>query len=114
MKKLIVIAIALLFVFALVAASPKTEVQAEFIVGAILPLSGRSADYGVAAKNGIELAREENPELFSNIRFLYEDSLYDGKTTITTFNKMKSIDKANLVFVWGHGPAEAVSTSCRV
>ncbi len=80
-----------------------------FAVACILPLSGRSAEYGVAAKNGIELAQKNKPELFKHIRFLYEDSLYDGKTAITAFRKLTTVDQADLNFVWGHGPSQAVA-----
>lgn len=78
-------------------------------VACILPLSGRSAEYGDAVKNGIELAQKNRPELFSHIHFLYEDSLYDGKTAITAFRKFTEVDHADLVFVWGHGPVQAVA-----
>ena len=44
-------------------AEPQLNKQEKFRIGAILPLSGRSADYGVAAKNGIELAKKEKPGL---------------------------------------------------
>lgn len=98
----------LLPILVLIAATPAIA-KPTFKVGAILPLSGRSADYGEAARNGIELARAENPERFKNIEFIYEDSLYDGKTTITTFHKLRTGQKVDLFFVWGHGPCEAVA-----
>ena len=82
---------------------------AKFKIGAILPLSGRAADYGVAARNGIELAKKDYPELFKSIDFTFDDSLYDGKTTITSFHKMVSSEGADMMFVWGHGPCEAVA-----
>lgn len=78
-------------------------------IGCIIPLSGRSAEYGVAARNGIELALKNRPELFSKVRFIYEDSLYDGKTSITEFQKFNSVDRVDLTFVWGHGPVQAVA-----
>lgn len=78
-------------------------------VGAIVPLSGRSAEYGVAFKNGIELAKKNRPELFTNLQFRYEDSLYDGKTSVTTFKKLTTIDHVDLTLVWGHGPVQAVA-----
>lgn len=86
-----------------------SEEPAKFTVACILPLSGRSAEYGNAVKNGIELAQQNRPELFKRIRFIYEDSLYDGKTTITAFQKLMTADHADLSFVWGHGPAQAVA-----
>ena len=89
--------------------SVRADELSAFTVACILPLSGRFAEYGAAAKNGIELARENRPELFAHIRFLYEDSLYDGRTAITAFHKFVAVDHADLVFVWGHGPVQAVA-----
>jgi hypothetical protein len=38
--------------------------QEKFKVGAVLPLTGALAEYGVAARNGIDLAKQQHPELF--------------------------------------------------
>ena len=48
-----------------------------FQVGLVLPLTGPAADYGVAIKNCIDLAIKDRPELFTNIKFNYEDAAYD-------------------------------------
>ncbi len=45
--------------------------QEHFRVGVIAPLSGALAEYGLAAKNGIELARSQHPELFDKLEFRY-------------------------------------------
>ena len=44
---------------------PKTK---KFKVGAMLPLTGVVAEYGIAIKNCIKLAQQEHPELFTNIK----------------------------------------------
>jgi len=41
--------------------------QEKLKVGVILPLTGPLAEYGMAARNGIELARKEYPELFHDL-----------------------------------------------
>jgi ABC-type branched-subunit amino acid transport system substrate-binding protein len=40
--------------------------EEKFKVGVIAPLTGPLAEYGLAAKNGIELAQTTRPESFSN------------------------------------------------
>ncbi len=88
---------------------PASAEENIFTVGCIIPLSGRSAEFGVAARNGIELARKNNPSLFMNLRFLFEDSLYDGKASITELQKFTTVDKVDLTLVWGHGPVQAAA-----
>ena len=73
----------------------------DFKVGINLPLSGDVAEYGIAAKNGIEMAREEHPRDFEKITFVYEDNKYDGKTAVAAFHKQKDSDKVALSLVWG-------------
>lgn len=82
---------------------------AEFRVGVVLPLAGPFSEYGVAIKNGIELARREHGDLLSSLRFIYEDDGYDPKRTIAAFNKLVDIQKINLFFVWGNEPALGVA-----
>ncbi len=72
-----------------------------FRVGLILPLSGAAADYGTAIRNCIELAKEDNPELFRNIAFQFEDVGYDSKTAVTALNKLIDADAVNLSVTWG-------------
>jgi len=79
------------------------------VVGVSLPLSGPVAEYGEALRNGIELAREEHTDLLSNIRFLYEDDRYDGRSAVSAFNKFRTTDGADLVFTWGIAPTEAIA-----
>lgn len=53
-----------------------------FRLGVSCPLSGVLAEYGAAVRNGIELARKEQPELFSRTEIVYEDSQWDPKKAL--------------------------------
>lgn len=70
-------------------------------IGVIAPLTGGLATIGNALKNGIELARSENPALFKNISFIYEDDQYDSKQSVAAYQKLKQIDGVSLVFGFG-------------
>lgn len=83
--------------------------QEKFKIGAVLPLSGPLAEYGVAARNGINLAKEQQPELFTNLEFVYQDSQWDPKSAVAAFNKLVQMDKVSLVFNWGNPTSEAVA-----
>ncbi len=89
-----------------VAAEPNT--RSVFKVGAIIPLSGPLADYGDAVKNGFELARRDNPDFFNTVEFVYEDSKYDGKTSLSAFNALLARGDINLYYVWGVTPNETL------
>ncbi len=81
----------------------------KFKVGVIAPLSGALAEYGLAAQNGIELARAQHPELFSNVQFVYEDSHWDAKTAVSAFNHLRDSEKVSLVYNWGNPTSEAIA-----
>lgn len=83
--------------------------ESKISIGVAIPLSGELAEYGVALRNGIELARLNNPESFTNLEFVYEDIKYDGKLAISTFHKLRASDSIKLIYVWGSGPSEAVA-----
>ncbi|RIL08280.1 MAG: hypothetical protein DCC75_09330 [Proteobacteria bacterium] len=85
------------------------EADQRFRVGVIAPLSGPLAEYGLAAQNGIELARSQNSNIFSKIDFLYEDSQWDAKQSVSAFNKLRDIEKVQAVFNWGNPTTEAVA-----
>lgn len=82
--------------------------ETNFKVGIIIPLSGDLADYGIAIKNGFELAKSNTPENFKNIQFIYEDSKYEGKTAVTAFQKLKNQKNTDLYYLWGVSPTEAL------
>lgn len=72
-----------------------------FKIGLILPLSGPAADYGQSIENCIQLAREDFPDLFSNIKFIFEDAQHDPSLAISSFRKLTNIDKVDLIYTWG-------------
>lgn len=72
-----------------------------FKIGAVLPLTGVAAEYGIAIKNCIELAKQDRPELFKNIDFIYEDAAFDPKQAATALNKLVSVDHVDLLYTWG-------------
>lgn len=73
----------------------------ELNIGAILPLSGTGAQYGEAARKGMELALDQINNTGGikgkNIRIIYEDTQGDPKTGIAAFQKLISVDKVQVV-----------------
>ncbi len=102
-------ATALLFLSVLIPVIAYAEEQEKFKIGVLAAFTGRLAEYGVAVRNGIELAREEYPDKFKNIEFVYEDDQYDPKVAATGFQKLTSADQVRLVYQWGNEPALTVA-----
>jgi ABC-type branched-subunit amino acid transport system substrate-binding protein len=67
-----------------------------------LPKGGALTEYGKAVKNGMILAQETKPEVFKQIRFIFEDDQYLPKNTLSAVNKLIDIDHINLLFLWGN------------
>ena len=67
----------------------------------ILPLSGAAADYGQSIQNSISLAKEDQPEIFTKIKFITEDAQHDVKLAISAFKKLVELDKVDLIYTWG-------------
>lgn len=78
-----------------------------FKVGLILPLSGSVAEFGDAVKNGVDLFKADYPN--NNLTFFYEDSRYDGPTSISAFNKLIGSDKVDIVYTWGSAPSAVIA-----
>lgn len=74
-------------------------------IGIVLPLSGSIASMGDAFRKGFELYLEEHPQ--AALKFSFEDSRYDGKTSIAALHKLHDIDKADLIVVWGNTPSDS-------
>jgi hypothetical protein len=64
---------------------------------------------GQAMRNGITLFTERQPADAAKVKFIYEDSKYDGKEAITIARKLSEVDKARLLVVWGNTPANAAA-----
>jgi ABC-type branched-subunit amino acid transport system substrate-binding protein len=73
-------------------------------LGIILPLTGPIAEYGVASRNGFELARKEHRDQFSEIEFVYEDSQYDPKLSISAYQKLRRDPDVKIIYSWGSNP----------
>jgi len=71
-------------------------------IGAILPLTGSMAPYGLSVKRGIDLAIEEINAADGingrNLEIIYEDSQADPKLGVSAFIKLSLMDKVPLVF----------------
>jgi branched-chain amino acid transport system substrate-binding protein len=80
-----------------------------FKVGVLLPLSGANAGFGSAAQNGITMAQEEGACPGDNLTLLFEDSEYDARKALAAYEKLRVIDKADLVYVWGSQPCLAAA-----
>lgn len=83
--------------------------QSKLKVGLILSLSGTWEEYGEAQKNAIELARKDFSRQLSNVEFIYEDCQYGGKSAASAFNKLRTVDNVDIMFVWGVEPSQAVA-----
>ena len=75
----------------------------KFKVGVLAPLSGPVAQMGEAFRHGFELYQEENP--MSDVEYVYEDTKYEGKTSLTASHKLKDINHVDLNIVWGNMPS---------
>jgi len=64
---------------------------------------------GEASRRGFELFESQNPICEKAVKFIYEDSQYDGKHSLSAFNKLRSTDQVNFTVVWGNTPASVVS-----
>lgn len=86
----------------------QAEEKGPFKVGVIIPLTGDLADYGTSIQRGFELAVEQSPLDFAKIRFIFEDSRYDGNTAVSAFQKLRNNDSVDLYYAWGVSPTEAL------
>lgn len=77
-------------------------------IGVIGPLSGAAAAFGVAIKNGIELARSHIPAL-GRFDFLYEDDQSNPSRTVAAFHKLVQMDKVEVVICGGSTLCNAVA-----
>jgi ABC-type branched-subunit amino acid transport system substrate-binding protein len=80
-----------------------------FRAGVIVPLSGPLAEYGTAISNGITLATETRPELFSKCEFTLEDSAYKTTQALSAMQKLQTVNKVDLVYVFGGPMGEALA-----
>jgi ABC-type branched-subunit amino acid transport system substrate-binding protein len=92
-----------LFLIVLVFSTPAEGQSNNFRSGIILPLSGPLAAMGEAFRNGVELAKRDGRA--EGIEFIFEDSRYDGKTTVSALHKLRDSNQVDLIAVWGNTPS---------
>ncbi|MEO0263399.1 MAG: ABC transporter substrate-binding protein, partial [candidate division WOR-3 bacterium] len=86
-------------------ACKKREAKKEEVIkiGAILPLTGGAAEFGVGNKNGIILMVEDINAKGGvdgkKISVFFEDSQSDPKIAISIFNKMLKTDEPDFLFI---------------
>ncbi|MBR9704441.1 ABC transporter substrate-binding protein [Candidatus Pacearchaeota archaeon] len=101
-----VIIVVLLVIFrAIVINYEKEEV---IRIGAVLPLTGIGSIYGQYPQEGMEIALEEiNSNEGINgkkLEIIYENSLSDTKTAVTSFEKLVNINNVSVVLVGAFSP----------
>jgi branched-chain amino acid transport system substrate-binding protein len=86
-KNLIIglVVVVLILVVVGISFNKKTSEVKGFTVGAVLPLTGPAATWGENAKNGMELALEDKPDL----KVLYEDSKGVPADGISAFDRLQ-------------------------
>lgn len=78
---------------------PVQKAEAKVIkIGAIFPLSGRDADWGLRCQRGVELAMEDVNNSGVIIDVIYEDSKSDSKQAVTSAQKMINVDQVQAIF----------------
>ena len=78
-------------------------------IGVIAPLTGDVAAAGIAARNGFEMAIKDDPDLFKDITFVFDDSRHDSKTALSAFHKQRERDHVELIYNWGTEPSRALA-----
>jgi len=85
----------------------KLETRQTIKVGVIAPLTGPLSEYGEAFRNGITLAQEKIDD--KKLIFIFEDSAYDSGKAISAFNKLRDLDKVDVVLNWGDPTSQAIA-----
>ncbi len=84
--------------------------EPSLVIGAILPLTGSSAAFGLASKRGIELALEDlSASDKARIKVIIEDDGLNNSRSVTAAHKLLTIDKADALLTWSSGTALAVA-----
>jgi branched-chain amino acid transport system substrate-binding protein len=103
MKKLWIGVIALLVIALVVVLifTHTTKESGEIKIGAILPLTGDAAKYGIEVKEGIDMARDEilnsGGVLGRKLEIAYEDSKMEPREGVNAIQKLIAIEKIQIV-----------------
>ncbi len=103
------------FVIQLFLSIPFTTILAEphTKIGVVIPLSGVAAEFGVAMRNGISLAMEDNKEKVNGCQFIYEDSEYNSAKTATIFHSLAE-SGIDIVYAFGGPMSEIIAPLAEV
>jgi len=118
MKKLVFLAAMIIIIIALLflAFTPPNANSNEnsIRIGALLPLTGKNATYGIEIRNGIELAREEVNSAGGingkKLEVIYDDDAADPAIGVNGMQKLAEVDKVPIVMgSWSSGVVLAVA-----
>jgi len=76
------------------------------IIGVILPITGPGATWGEQANHGAQIAAEE---IGDSLQLIMEDSQYDAKIALASFEKLTSFDHIDGLISGGSGVTIALS-----
>lgn len=101
--KIIIALVAIVFAFAGCNSCNQTKKSEPVKIGAVLPLTGKAAQYGVYFKQGSELALsdaiEEGLIKPEQVQLLIEDGKADAATSLSAFKKLVETDKISSCMV---------------
>lgn len=81
------------------------------VIGAILPLSGSAAAFGVSSSRGITLALEGLSAVDrERVKVIIEDDGLNNSRSITAAQKLITVDKVDALLTWSSGTALAVKS----
>ncbi len=110
-KKVVALFLAVAMMFTLVACNKSSGSSDAFKLGGTGPLTGGTAVYGNAAKNGAEIAVEEiNAAGKIKLELKYEDDTHDAEKAVNAYNALKDWGMQISLGSVTSKPAEATST----
>src|SRR5574342_205384 len=104
--------LAALVSFTLLTALPAAGQQAPIKIGAILPLTGSGASYGVWMKGGTEIAAEEinaaGGIMGRKLQVIFEDHAADASKAVTGMRRLVEVEKVPFTLTSYSSPTLAV------
>jgi ABC-type branched-subunit amino acid transport system substrate-binding protein len=104
--------LSLLLALALLAAAPAHAQQAPIKIGAILPLTGSGASYGVWMKGGAEMAAEEinaaGGIMGRKLEIIYEDHAADASKAVNAMRRLVEVEKVPFTLTSYSAPTLAI------
>ncbi len=104
--------VAALLSLALLAAVPAAAQQAPIKIGAILPLTGSGASYGVWMKGGTEIAAEEinaaGGIMGHKLQVVYEDHAADASKAVNAMRRLVEVEKVPFTLTSYSSPTLAI------